>query len=70
MMELESQEAAWSLLDTDVRNQISTLLYAMTTLSPRLPIVGMCLAALDGRDDVSFFVAVAATKLQKRLTEL
>ena len=47
MMELESQEAAWSLIDTDVRNQITTLLYAMTTLSPRLPIVGMCPIALE-----------------------
>ncbi|KAG6831577.1 hypothetical protein H0H87_004796 [Tephrocybe sp. NHM501043] len=42
IMELETQEAAWTVVDTDVRNQISTLLYAMTTLGPRFPIVGMC----------------------------
>ena len=53
IMELEAQEAVWPLVETDIRNQITTLLYAMTTLSPRLPIV-----------------AVAATKLQKRLSEL
>ena len=29
-------------MDTDVRNQITTILYAMTTLSPRMPIVGEC----------------------------
>ncbi|KAG6866776.1 hypothetical protein C0991_011435 [Blastosporella zonata] len=53
VMELETQEAAWTVVDTDVRNQISTLLYAMTTLGPRLPIV-----------------AIAASKVQKRLSEL
>ncbi|RDB24708.1 hypothetical protein Hypma_007636 [Hypsizygus marmoreus] len=53
IMELETQESTWPLMDTDVRNQITTLLYAMTTLSPRLPIV-----------------AIAATKVQKRLSEL
>ncbi|KAF5380431.1 hypothetical protein D9615_004662 [Tricholomella constricta] len=51
IMELEAQEA-WTM-ETDVRNQITTLLYAMTTLSPHLPIV-----------------AIAATKVQKRLSEL
>lgn len=49
MMELESQEATWSLIDTDVRNQITTLVYAMTTLSPRLPIVGMCPVTFENR---------------------
>lgn len=29
-------------MDTDVRNQITTILYAMTNLSPRMPIVGEC----------------------------
>lgn len=53
IMELETQETTWTSMDTDVRNQITTLLYAMTTLSPRLPIV-----------------AIAATKVQKRLAEL
>ncbi|KAG6920237.1 hypothetical protein DXG01_005006 [Tephrocybe rancida] len=53
IMELETQEAAWTCVDTDVRNQITALLYAMTTLGPRLPIV-----------------AIAAAKVQKRLSEL
>ena len=38
--ELETRENSWPLMDTDVRNQITTILYAMTTLSPRMPIVG------------------------------
>ncbi|KAG6813286.1 hypothetical protein H0H92_012441 [Tricholoma furcatifolium] len=53
IMELETQENTWTVLETDVRAQISTLLYAMTTLAPRLPIV-----------------AIAASKVQKRLAEL
>ncbi|KAG5647064.1 hypothetical protein DXG03_001434 [Asterophora parasitica] len=51
IMELEAQEA-WTL-ETDVRNQCTTLLFSMTALSPYLPIV-----------------AIAATKVQKRLSEL
>jgi hypothetical protein len=43
MVELETRKNSWPLVDTmDVRNQITTILYAMTTLSPRMPIVGMC----------------------------
>lgn len=38
--ELETMEHSWPLIDTDVRNQITTILYAMTALSPRMPIVG------------------------------
>ncbi|KAF8070708.1 hypothetical protein FPV67DRAFT_1038357 [Lyophyllum atratum] len=49
IMELETQEAAWTLMDTDVRNQITTLLYAMTTLSPRLPIVAIAAAKVQKR---------------------
>jgi hypothetical protein len=33
-------EHSWPLIDTDVQNQITTILYAMTALSPRMPIVG------------------------------
>jgi hypothetical protein len=49
IMELETQEAAWTPMDTDVRNQITTLLYAMTTLSPRLPIVAIAAAKVQKR---------------------
>ncbi|GLB37692.1 putative fungal specific transcription factor [Lyophyllum shimeji] len=49
IMELETQEAAWTLVDTDVRNQITTLLYAMTTLSPRLPVVAIAAAKVQKR---------------------
>lgn len=54
-MELETQQAAWPLMDTDVRNQITTLLYAMTTLSPRMPIVGMLLSLLEILAPLSLF---------------
>ncbi|KAG6850977.1 hypothetical protein H0H93_005846 [Arthromyces matolae] len=54
IMELEThQGSAWSVVDSDVRNQINAVLYAMTTLGIRLPIV-----------------AIAAAKVQKRLSEL
>jgi len=41
MMELEACKK-WSLDTADVRSQVTTVLYAMGTLSPRMPIVGMC----------------------------
>jgi len=47
--ELETREISWPLMDTDVRNQITTILYAMTTLSPRMPIVAIAAAKIQKR---------------------
>jgi hypothetical protein len=47
--ELETRQNSWPLMDTDVRNQITTILYAMTTLSPRMPIVAISAAKIQKR---------------------
>jgi hypothetical protein len=48
MMELET-DMAWPLGDNGVQSQIATLLYAMTTLSPRFPIVATASNKLQKR---------------------
>ena len=44
--EITNIESAWalSMTSTDVRNDISTILYAMTTLNARFPVLGMNLS--------------------------
>ncbi|KAH0588841.1 hypothetical protein H2248_004636 [Termitomyces sp. 'cryptogamus'] len=49
IIELETREVAWTVVETDVRSQITTLLYAMTTLGPRLPIVAISAAKVQKR---------------------
>lgn len=48
--ELDTLEASWPLIDcTDVRNDLGTLLYAMTRLAPRFPIIAPALSKLQKR---------------------
>lgn len=47
LMELRAREVAWPVVNTDARTQIMTLLYAMTTLSSRLPIVAIAVNKLQ-----------------------
>ncbi|KAG6897529.1 hypothetical protein C0992_000514 [Termitomyces sp. T32_za158] len=49
IIELETQGATWNVVETDVRNQITTLLYAMTTLGLHLPIVAIAVAKVQKR---------------------
>jgi hypothetical protein len=41
LRELETADAAWPLVDTtEIRNEITTIVYAMTTLATQFPLFG------------------------------
>ncbi|KAL0575798.1 hypothetical protein V5O48_006176 [Marasmius crinis-equi] len=47
--ELVSITSSWSLGSADIRNHIGTIVYAMTTLNSRFPILGMSAAKIQKR---------------------
>ncbi|KAJ3842829.1 hypothetical protein F5878DRAFT_529047 [Lentinula raphanica] len=51
MLEIANIESAWalSISSTDVRNDIATVLYAMTSLNARFPVLGISIAKIQKR---------------------
>jgi hypothetical protein len=48
--ELKTQETAWPLVDTSlIRSEIGTILYAMTALSPRFPLLASLVNKVQAR---------------------
>jgi hypothetical protein len=50
LRELETADAAWPLVDTtEIRNEITTIVYAMTTLATQFPLFGFYAARIQER---------------------
>ncbi|KAK7001308.1 hypothetical protein R3P38DRAFT_3284162 [Favolaschia claudopus] len=65
LREVSSLSSAWPPINTtDIRNELGTILYAMTKLASRFPLLGKCFSP------GSCGVWISAAKLQKQLAEL
>lgn len=48
--ELDTMESSWPLLDAShVRNELGIILFAMTALNAKYPLIGVCLIFLNDK---------------------
>jgi hypothetical protein len=71
MREISALDTSWPPINSvDVRNEFGTVLYAMTNLASRFPLLGKWPPSMSPTIMLTIRTAVSAAKLQKQLAEL